>query len=151
MVEGEGYEKVEKVDWNLKAEIGKQISELLQQVSISTIKGEFPLAFQHLKAIKLLFIFKLNGDERKKLRILEGLIEQRIPYYIMNINLQKQKRYYGNNPKVNSDEIKMLKEKLIKYPLQQIFYKYQIMIMDKMSLYGFLMGTKEDETEVGYD
>ena len=139
----EGNEGVrEKVDWNLSAEIIRQCGLLLDGGMKSMVGSNPTRAYIRFKSIRKLIVFKLSSDERKDMKSKEKILDLCI-YYIRHISKEKE---IGSN----LNEINKGKKYLSKINFNFLVDQYQESLMDLMHKYGFMLGVKEDDTDVGW-
>lgn len=143
-------EIIEKVDWNLRQALGFQIANLLETSSKYAVVYDYHQAYRRLKSIKGLVIFKLEKKEREKMSSIEKKVEFRIALMKRIVALKKEiktTRYNYQAPRDLSELLKLQQRR----PLHLAYEHYQITLMDMLNKYGFLMGIKEDPTNIAYD
>lgn len=133
----------EKVDWNLSGEIIRQCGLLLDSGMKAMVGSNPTRAYIRFKAIRKLIVFKLDPDERKGMKLKES---------ILNLCLSHIRIISQDGLKdMSFDQINKSKSYLSKIKFHFLVDQYQESLMDLMHKYGFMLGVKDDDSDVGWD
>jgi len=125
------------VSWNIAAAQSKHIFNLISRSTTAYLDGNLGKWFQILTALREMFNYTLNKDERKSL----SKLEKKAKYY---------KRYWVKYSKLISEGQEPPKEIIIKNnKFSYIVRKYSRKIMDLLYELGYFPD-KEDRTNLGF-
>lgn len=120
-------QQAEQVSWNLSQALLTEISGLLLKASNFYVDSKYWPCFDCLKAAKLRFIQSLNVSERKQFLEQEEKVKAILKYHILALAETQPKLWVK-----------------IKGLICLEVDKYNIMIMDTLNKYGYLIKAQED-------
>lgn len=120
-----------QVSWNLSQALIAEIANLLQRASGYYVEGKFWQSFDCLKATKFRFIQSLNKEEREKFEKQEAKVSGYLRFHIPALGY--------DNPNLWAK---------IRGVIRQEVDIYNVMVMDSLNKYGYLIKPKETAKEM---
>lgn len=126
--------ETEQVSWNLAEQIILQIGNLMQQATVTFLKGNISACFFHYKEIKLLVFADLNDEERERLIKLEKEFNSNSVYLNQELLGRLNKEVYH---KIQSKIIEGIEK------ANSSLQEYRETLVKLLSKYGYHISKKE--------
>lgn len=119
-----------QVGWNLAQSLLQEIASLLEGASRAYIAGNYPNAFNHLRAVRMRISPSLKKEEHKEMTEKESGFA----------------KWYGQSISTGFSQTKM--QSFSAFKVFQIYGQYNDLLMQALGKYGYLIPPKEDKTNL---
>lgn len=130
----------EQVAWNLAAALLQSLQQNLDKASDNYLKENLKEAFYCLKAVKMRVIQNINDEEEEGLIVLENKLQPAINA----VRILKQRKQSFQS--IDSKEQETLSK--IVFDGWNTYEEYNNTLMKILEKYGYLIGKKEDASQI---
>lgn len=144
----EDYNAAKQVDWTLKAQLINVIAQQLAGATIYYSKQDKFSAFKAMKSIRMLIVPNLTTEEANEFKLMEKQLDN---FYQSERKIFETYSSGFNKIPLDDPMFNFAAKEYLSNLNNATYEQYHEAVMVSLAKYGYLLGTKEDESIVGFD